>query len=106
MAQAGEAFGRFLTGIPQNAPRIPVIANVTSQPYPSTGFADSIRLLLTRQITEPVQWTQSIRYLLSQGVSQFMEIGPGNVLTRLLREIRQTADVPPSRSFSTQRPQA
>jgi [acyl-carrier-protein] S-malonyltransferase len=42
---------------------------------------------LIEQIPNPVRWTESIRYLASQGVTRFIEVGPGSVLTGLLRNI-------------------
>ena len=73
-----------------NAPRIPVIANVTAQPYPSSNPSESVKSLLVEQITHSVQWTQTVRYLAEQGVTQFNEIGPGNVLTRMVQQIQQS----------------
>ena len=39
-----------------------------------------------------VQWTQSVRFLIKQGVTQFSEMGPGNVLTRMVQQIQQAKD--------------
>ena len=89
MAGAAEAFADFLAPMSFAAPKIPVIANVTAQPYPTDGASESIKSLLARQITHSVQWTQSIRFLISQGVTQFSEMGPGNVLTRMIQQIQQ-----------------
>jgi len=90
--EASAAFADFLAPLSFAAPAIPVIANVSAQPYPLDSASESIKFLLTKQITSSVQWTQSIRYLLSQGVVQFKEIGPGNVLTRLVQQIQQEQD--------------
>ncbi|KIH86016.1 ACP S-malonyltransferase [Pseudomonas batumici] len=90
VAPAADAFADALASLPFAAPRIPVIANVTAQPYPTD--TSQIKSLLVRQIKSPVKWTQSIRYLLSQGVSEFKELGPGNVLTRLVQQIQQEKD--------------
>jgi malonyl CoA-acyl carrier protein transacylase len=67
-----------------------VIANVAGQPYPDGDASAIIRSLFVQQITQAVQWTQSVRFLLSQGQTQFMEMGLGNVLTRLLQDIQQS----------------
>jgi trans-AT polyketide synthase/acyltransferase/oxidoreductase domain-containing protein len=48
-----------------------------------------MRLLLKEQMTHPVLWTDSIRYLMGQGATDFTEIGPGKVLNRLIRQIRK-----------------
>lgn len=94
VAAAADAYFEALAPVSIAAPKIPVIANVTAEPYPARGDADVVKSLLVRQITSPVKWTQSVRYLLAAGVTEFKEIGPGNVLTRLVQQIRQ--DDPPS----------
>jgi trans-AT polyketide synthase/acyltransferase/oxidoreductase domain-containing protein len=66
-----------------------VISNVTGQPYPSDDPNQTIKSLLIKQITQPVHWTDSIRYLLAQGARKFEEIGPGQVLTKLIQHIQQ-----------------
>jgi malonyl CoA-acyl carrier protein transacylase len=90
MAQYAEEFARFLQPFKFAAPKIPVVSNVTAQPYPADG--EAIKALLVRQITQSVQWTQSVRYLLAQGVTDLKETGPGNVLTRLIQQIQQDKD--------------
>ena len=89
MADAAKEFADFLAPMSFADPQIPVIANATAQPYPSHNASEAIKSLLVKQITHPVQWTQSVRFLISQGVEQFREIGPGNVLTRLVQQIQQ-----------------
>lgn len=89
MADAGRAFDQFLQHYSFAAPRLPVIANVTGEPYPDGDPNRVIRELLVKQISHPVQWTQSVRYALGRGVTTFVEHGPGNVLTRLVQQIRQ-----------------
>src|SRR5215471_15341352 len=92
MADAAKAFADFLDPVPFAAPKIPVVANATAQPYPTDRGSESIKSLLVKQITHSVQWTQSIRFLISQGVTQFSEMGPGNVLTRMTQQIQQEED--------------
>jgi malonyl CoA-acyl carrier protein transacylase len=89
MEDAAKAFAEFLAPMTFSAPRIPVVANATAQPYRTEGASESVKTLLARQITHSVQWTQTVRYLLSQGVTQFSEMGPGNVLTRMVQQIHQ-----------------
>lgn len=89
VTEAAQSYGTFLQGFSFDQLRIPVIANVTGQPYPDGDASAVIRSLLVQQITQAVQWTQSVRYLLNQGQTQFMEMGPGNVLTRLVQDIQQ-----------------
>jgi malonyl CoA-acyl carrier protein transacylase len=89
MADAGKAFADFLAPMSFDAPRIPVIANTTAQPYPAGGGSESVKSLLANQITRSVQWAPSVRYLIAQGVTQFTEVGPGNVLTRMVQQIQK-----------------
>ena len=89
MADASKAFADFLAPMTFAAPKIPVIANVTAQPYPADDASQAIKSLLVSQITHSVLWTQTVRYLVDQGVTQFTEMGPGNVLTRMVQQIQQ-----------------
>jgi trans-AT polyketide synthase/acyltransferase/oxidoreductase domain-containing protein len=68
------AFEEFAAGIEFKKPEIPVISNVTARPH----IHRHIRSKMTEQITAPVKWSESIRYLLSEGadVENFKEIGP------------------------------
>jgi len=89
VADAAKSFADFLAPMSFGAPKVPVIANVTGKPYPTENAADAVKELLAKQITHSVQWTESIRFLIKQGVKQFTEMGPGNVLTRLVQQIQQ-----------------
>ena len=86
MQPAADGLMEALSGTPVSRPRIPVVANVSAQPH---GDADSIRHALGRQVTQPVQWQRSIEGLIEDGVEAFVEIGPGRVLTGLMRKIRR-----------------
>lgn len=90
MADAAKAYADFLAPMSFAAPKIPVVANATAQPYPTDDASEAVKSLLAKQITSSVQWTQSIRFLLQRGVTQFTEMGPGNVLTRMVQQIQQT----------------
>jgi malonyl CoA-acyl carrier protein transacylase len=92
MAGAGKAFADFLAPMSFAAPKIPVVANATAQLYPTDRASESVKSLLAQQITHSVQWAQSIRFLINQGVTQFSEMGPGNVLTRMTQQIQQAKD--------------
>jgi malonyl CoA-acyl carrier protein transacylase len=93
MANAAKVFADFLAPMSFAAPKTSVVANVTARPYPTDSPSESVKLLLVNQMAHSVQWTQSIRYLISQGVTQFSEMGPGNVLTRSVQQIQQEKDV-------------
>jgi len=70
--------------------RVPVIANMDAAPH---GDEQSIKSKLLGQLTSPVRWEQSMRYMLDGGVEVFYEIGPGRVLTGLMRRIQRRAVV-------------
>jgi malonyl CoA-acyl carrier protein transacylase len=89
MAGAAQTFADFLNPFFFAAPKIPVIANVTARPYPTDNPSELIKFLLVGQIAHSVQWVESIRFLISQGVTQFCEMGPGNVLTKSVQQIQQ-----------------
>ncbi len=87
MAAAADSFRQFLAGCTFSPARLPVIANCTARPY----LPGEERQLLARQMVEPVRWLESIRYLWGQGVDQFEEVGPGQVLTGLVAAIKAGA---------------
>ena len=87
MMGAARAFSDFLSPMSFAAPRIPVIANVTARPYPVDNPSSAVKSLLVSQITQSVQWTQTVRHLVRRGVSELHEIGPGKVLTRMVQRI-------------------
>jgi [acyl-carrier-protein] S-malonyltransferase len=70
------------------SPRFPVVSNVTAQPI--TDPIDA-RHLLVEQLTSPVRWTACMQTILDRGVRQFLEVGPGNVLSGLLKRIDRDA---------------
>ena len=83
MEPAQRGFASFVRGFALDDPTTPVIANATARPYPAGETAD----LLTAQIVSPVRWTDSVRYLLDQGVTDFVELG-GQVLGKLIEQTR------------------
>ncbi|MFM7818531.1 MAG: ACP S-malonyltransferase [Verrucomicrobiota bacterium] len=90
MQSAQPRLAAELQSIPLQSPRVPVIANVTAQPHGSTT---EIARLLVDQVTHPVRWEESIRCLLAQGFTRFIELGPGTALTGFLKRIDKTATV-------------
>jgi [acyl-carrier-protein] S-malonyltransferase len=65
-------------------PTVPVVANVSAAPL---ARVEALREELVQQLTSPVRWVESIRYMIDQGVAEFVEIGPKDVLTKLMRRI-------------------
>lgn len=84
MAPVRQDFEAFLSTFVVQTPQIPVIANVTAQPHDTSLIAS----LLGEQLVKPVRWVQTIEYLLEHGVDEFIECGPGDVLTKLIKGIR------------------
>ncbi len=90
MRDAAEGMRDALRDFNMSRPTIPVFENVSSDPVWDTG---KIKELLVKQIESPVMWSQSIFTMMASGVDQFFEIGPGNVLTGLMRRIDRRASV-------------
>jgi [acyl-carrier-protein] S-malonyltransferase len=90
MQPAADQLGTVLAQTAMQAPTTTVIANVDARPH---GDAESIKAKLVAQVTSPVRWEQSIRYMLDNGVNQFYEIGPGKVLAGLMRRIERRASI-------------
>jgi [acyl-carrier-protein] S-malonyltransferase len=84
MAPAAEKLEGELRDTPFRECRFPVVANVTAAPVTAP---DEIRGLLARQVKSPVRWSQSIRRLVDDGFTRFVEVGPGKVLTGLMKRI-------------------
>jgi [acyl-carrier-protein] S-malonyltransferase len=86
MAPAEAMFRSLLGAAPLRDPVVPVVANATAEPSSS---ADELRVLLARQLTGPVRWSESVRRLHDLGVDTFVEVGPGTVLSGLVRRTLQ-----------------
>ncbi|MDA8407091.1 MAG: ACP S-malonyltransferase [Deltaproteobacteria bacterium] len=71
--------------------RFRVIANVNAEPYPDTPM--DMKALLLKQLVSPVLWESCVRKMISLKASQFLEIGPGKVLSGLMRRIDRTVSV-------------
>ncbi len=70
--------------------RVPLVNNADAE---LTTSGDEARESLIRQVTLPVRWEESVRELIDQGVNTFVEVGPGRVLTGLLRQIDRSIHV-------------
>ncbi|OYP28439.1 ACP S-malonyltransferase [Rhodopirellula sp. MGV] len=86
MQPAVEKLTEALAEMPIKDTQIPVYSNVDAQPHQS---ADEVRALLSRQVTEPVQWEASIRRMVDDGIGGFEELGTGRVLRGTLKRIQR-----------------
>lgn len=90
MASAQPKLREALASITLSATAVPVIANVTAQPH---GAPPTIMDTVVAQVTGSVRWEESVRYLLAQGFTRFIELGPGTALTGFMKRIDKTAQV-------------
>jgi len=88
MQPAEDAFRPHLEGAAFSDPAFPVYVNVDARPVTS---AQAAREALVRQVSRAVRWEQTITRMLEDGVGTFVEIGPGKVLTGMIRRIDKTA---------------
>ena len=88
MKPAGERLGEILAQTEVADPKIPLVTNVDAQLTSSTA---TIRSALLRQASSPVLWEDSIGTLQDQGVDTFVEVGPGTVLSGLIKRIAKEA---------------
>ena len=84
MQPADQKLADALASVALRKPRIPVVSNVDAAVH---WEPEEIRQLLVQQVVNPVRWEDSIRWLLTQEVTEFTEVGPGKVLAGLLKRI-------------------
>jgi [acyl-carrier-protein] S-malonyltransferase len=77
-------FSKIVSNVRFRSPNIPVISNVTARPLIDV---DSIKKELVKQLRNCIQWQRSVEYMMHNGVAIFYEIGPGRVLSGLVRRI-------------------
>jgi [acyl-carrier-protein] S-malonyltransferase len=90
MEPAARAVERELAGVTVRAPKFPVVANVDALPNVDPGRTKE---LLVRQVDGAVRWEQAVRYMVDQGVTHALEIGPGKVLAGLAKRIAKELKV-------------
>jgi [acyl-carrier-protein] S-malonyltransferase len=88
MASAKPKLQDELARIKISAPSVPVLSNVTAQPH---GDPTEISVRLVEQVTSSVLWENSMRNLLAQGFTRFIELGPGTALSGFMKRIDKTA---------------
>ncbi len=84
MKPAGERLGRALEEISVNELKIPVVTNVEAEVNTSK---ERVKGLLVAQVSSPVRWEESMRKMIEKGIEQVVEIGPGKVLSGLMKRI-------------------
>lgn len=87
LKNSAQEFKEFLAGFTINEPKFPIITNVSGEPVTT---AAELRRSLENQLVSPVLWTKTIRTAKKLGFSKFYEIGPGKVLTGLIKRIDNT----------------
>jgi len=95
MKPAQDRLAPELRALPVMQPRVPIVANVDAEP--KRDAASAIEALV-KQVSAPVLWEAVVRRLASEGVTTYVEVGPGTVLSGLVRKIQRDATV---RSFSS-----
>lgn len=84
MAGVVQEYRAAVEATPFRVPQVPVVANISARPLCSVA---EIRDELVGQLTWPVRWTASVQWMAGQGVTRFIEVGPKDVLTRLVGRI-------------------
>jgi [acyl-carrier-protein] S-malonyltransferase len=79
-----------LARLPMLTPKVPVVSNVTARPAATVA---EIKDLLVRQVISPVRWSESMQWLIAQGFTRFIELGPGTVLSGLMKRINKDVEM-------------
>lgn len=90
LKRAEERLEPDLRALRAQRPRIPVVANVDAEPKRDAASAIDA---LVRQVSAPVRWEQVVRRLASEGVTTYVEVGPGTVLSGLVKKIHPGAQI-------------
>jgi [acyl-carrier-protein] S-malonyltransferase len=81
-----DGMAEFISSLAFQEPSIPVIGNTTAEPLTN---ATAVRTEMLNQLCNPVQWQRTIERMVNKGVTTFIEIGPGKVLTSLIKRINK-----------------
>jgi [acyl-carrier-protein] S-malonyltransferase len=90
MQHAGEQLHQIIQNVRLADPIVPLVANITGQMLTT---AEEVKHELSEQLCKPVAWVASVRSMMESGVSTFVEVGPGQVLSGLIRRISDEARV-------------
>jgi len=85
-----EGMSEAISQISFRTPKVPIVVNSTAQPV---NTAEGVKEELLRQLCNCVQWQPSVEYMVGEGVSTFIEIGPGRVLSGLIKRISDKVQV-------------
>ena len=86
MARASTQFGELVAKLPLRAPAVPVVGNVTGR---AITTVEGVRQELAHHVERPVNWTKSVRAMVDFGATTFVEVGPGQVLSGLIKRINR-----------------
>lgn len=86
MQPAVDGMSQIIATLNFRDPTVPIIANTTAQPLTTT---EQVKAELLSQLRSGVQWQRSIEYMIDNGVTTFIEIGPGKVLSGLTKRINK-----------------
>lgn len=89
MAVVVEEYRAAVDATPMRRPRVPVVANISARPLLDVG---EIRDELAGQLTWPVRWVASVLWMVEQGITLFLEVGPKDVLAKLVKRIDGSAE--------------
>lgn len=84
MTSAADKLSGIIENVKIELPNAQVVSNVTAEPYKTV---EEIKQLLVQQVKAPVRWVDCVKYMISQGVNEFIELGAGKVLTGLVKRI-------------------
>ncbi len=87
---AGEKLDAVLAEVPLKGFAVPVVSNVHGKPY---GGTEEVRDLLVRQVSNPVRWGQCVQTLIDAGVDCFVEVGPGNALSKFIKRVSKDVTI-------------
>ena len=90
MDSATKIMNEEISKIEFNSPKVEIISNVTAEP---TNEPTKIKELLVSQIEKPVRWREIVNYMIDKNINKFIEIGPGKVLSGLVKRINRNVEL-------------
>jgi len=90
MQPAVDGMAEIMAALKFNNPTVPIVGNTTAKPLTTAG---AVKEELLNQLCNCVQWQRSVEYMLNDGVSNFIEIGPGRVLAGLIKRIDRSVKI-------------